>query len=396
MTKNESVRPLVEFRGVEKRYGSGPAAVERLDLSVPEGEFLSLLGPSGSGKTTTLMMLAGFESPSAGDILLRGQSLAGRPAHQRNMGVVFQNYALFPHMTVAENVAFPLNVRGIKGAAAAQKVEAALALVRLQGLGERRPDALSGGQRQRVALARALIFKPDVVLMDEPLSAIDRALRERLQAEIKDIQRQLNLTVLYVTHDQTEALTLSDRIAVFANGSLQQVDTPDAIYERPANAFVAGFVGANNALPGAVTKREGSLCEVLLEGGQTIRATAIGDIAPGHAVITTVRPEHIATDAAAASACNRFEGHVADLVYYGDHRRMRVLLPGGAALMLRPPDGVNPKPMETFSLGWCAERCFAFAADGTVNAAASPGTASMPIAGGRSSGLPASSEREYR
>ncbi|MGY4395745.1 putative spermidine/putrescine transport system ATP-binding protein [Sphingomonas sp. UYAg733] len=359
--------PLVEFRKVEKRYpGGARAAVSGLDLTVRKGEFLTLLGPSGSGKTTTLMMLAGFETPDSGDILLDGRSLAKLPPHKRNMGVVFQNYALFPHMSVAQNLAFPLGVRGIRGAEAMAKVDAALALVRLDGLGHRRPDALSGGQRQRVALARALIFQPDIVLMDEPLGALDRQLRERLQSEIKRIQRALGLTIVYVTHDQSEALTLSDRIAVFADGSVQQVDTPEAIYEHPANAFVAGFVGENNGLAGHLISRTDGECEVRLDGGQTIRATPVGDIAPGARIVATIRPEHVETGGL-SQLCNRIDAQVEELVYHGDHSRIRATLAGGGLLTVRAPRQPVLAPTDSLALGWCTDRCFAFAAMGWTN-----------------------------
>jgi len=362
-----SASPLVEFRGVEKRYAAGAAAaVAGLDLAVERGEFLTLLGPSGSGKTTTLMMLAGFETPSEGDIYLDGRSLADRPPHKRNMGVVFQNYALFPHMSVAGNIAFPLRVRGIRGADAAAKVEAALALVRLEGLGDRRPDALSGGQRQRVALARALVFEPDLVLMDEPLGALDRQLREHLQIEIKRIQRALGLTILYVTHDQSEALTLSDRIAVFADGRVQQLGPPDTIYERPANAFVAGFMGENNRLAATVITQQGDQCAIRLAGGQIVRATAAATFTPGTAVVAAIRPEHIEMGEQPLPCCNALDGRVDQLVYHGDHRRIHVGLDGGGSLIARVSADRDVKPGDRLAIGWCTDRCFVFpAADGS-------------------------------
>lgn len=365
---------LVEFRGVEKRYAAeGRAAVTRLDLTVERGEFLTLLGPSGSGKTTTLMMLAGFEAPSSGEILLNGRSLADRPPYKRNMGVVFQNYALFPHMSVAENLAFPLGVRGIKGAAAKEKVDAALALVKLDGLGDRRTDALSGGQRQRVALARALIFEPDLVLMDEPLGALDRQLREHLQSEIKRIQRALGLTILYVTHDQSEALTLSDRIAVFADGAVQQIGSPEQIYARPANIFVAGFVGENNMLTGTVLANDGEQCTIILRGGQIVRAIAAGPLALGNDVVVTIRPEHVETGQHPSSCCNAFEAHIEELVYHGDHSRVRAELRGGDTLFIRTSSDEPPAVADRLPIGWCTDRCFAFPAAGIVEASTGDG-----------------------
>lgn len=359
---------LVEFRGVGKRYAAGgPAAVADLDLTIERGEFLTLLGPSGSGKTTTLMMLAGFETPSTGEIFLGGASLADRPPYRRNMGVVFQNYALFPHMSVAENVAFPLRVRGIRGSEAARKVADVLALVKLDGLGERRPDALSGGQRQRVALARALVFEPDLVLMDEPLGALDRQLREHLQVEIKRIQRTLGLTIVYVTHDQGEALTMSDRIAVFAGGRVQQVGRPDAIYETPANAFVAAFVGENNMLAGTVVERHNDRCAIRLPGGQIVRATATGAMAAGDSVIAAIRPEHVETGITRPACSNAIEARVEELAYHGDHSRIRAALDGGGSLVIRMPSAADFSAGQRLPVGWCADRCFAFPAeDGTA------------------------------
>lgn len=358
-----SAQPLVEFRGIEKRYAAGGrAAVAGLDLCVERGEFLTLLGPSGSGKTSTLMMLAGFEAPSAGEIFVNGQSLANRPPYKRNMGVVFQNYALFPHMSVSDNLAFPLGVRGIRGADAKTKVDAALALVRLDGLGDRRPDALSGGQRQRVALARALIFEPDLVLMDEPLGALDRQLREHLQSEIKRIQRALGLTILYVTHDQSEALTLSDRIAVFADGRIQQIGTPEAIYEYPANAFVAGFVGENNMLAGIVVARDEKLCAVRLAGGQVVQAIATGTVGTGDRVIAAIRPEHIEISTGQSFDCNKLDARIEELVYQGDHGRIRAGLDGGGALVIRTPNLSGVTLSDHLPISWCTDRCFAFAA----------------------------------
>ena len=241
---------LVRFAGVQKTYDGRTLVVRSLDLDIRRGEFLTLLGPSGSGKTTVLMMLAGFESPTAGEITLAGAPITRTPPHKRNFGMVFQNYALFPHMTVADNVAYPLTVRRQPKDAIAQKVARALAMVRLDGKEDRYPSQLSGGQQQRVALARALVFEPRVVLMDEPLSALDKKLREEMQLEIRRLHRELGVTMVFVTHDQAEAMTLSDRVAVFNHGRIEQLATPQALYDTPANAFVAGFVGDNNVLLG--------------------------------------------------------------------------------------------------------------------------------------------------
>src|SRR5574343_650440 len=225
--------PLVRFAGVQKTYDGLSLVVRSLDLDIQRGEFLSLLGPSGSGKTTTLMMLAGFESPTAGEILLDGAPITRTPPHKRNFGMVFQNYALFPHMSVADNVAYPLTVRKVPKAEIASRVAKALDMVQLGGKGERFPGQLSGGQQQRVALARALVFEPQLVLMDEPLGALDKQLREHMQMEIKHIHQRLGVTVVYVTHDQGEALTMSDRVAVFHQGEIQQIAPPRELYETP-------------------------------------------------------------------------------------------------------------------------------------------------------------------
>jgi putative spermidine/putrescine transport system ATP-binding protein len=240
---------LIEFDGVTKRYpGAAAPAVAHLDLAIERGEFLTLLGPSGSGKTTTLMMLAGFEPVSAGTIRLDGQPIERLPAHRRGMGLVFQSYSLFPHMTVARNVGFPLSVRGVGRAEAERRVTQALARVRLEAFAERRPQQLSGGQQQRVALARALVYEPPVVLMDEPLAALDKRLREEMQLEIRRLHRELGVTMVFVTHDQGEAMTLSDRVAVFNHGRIEQLGSPQSLYDAPESAFVAGFIGDNNRL----------------------------------------------------------------------------------------------------------------------------------------------------
>ncbi len=266
--------PMVEFRRVTKTYDGQVLAVADLDLSIAKGEFVTFLGPSGSGKTTSLMMLAGFEDPTAGDILLAGRSVRRIPPHRRNIGMVFQSYALFPHMSVAENVAFPLSVRGVARTAMAERVAKALSQVRLSGFEDRRPAALSGGQQQRVALARALVFDPDLVLMDEPLGALDKQLREQLQLEIKHLHAVLGVTVVYVTHDQSEALTLSNRIVVFNGGRAQQVGTPSEIYEAPESSFVAQFIGENNRIDGRIAAIDGAYCLVDTPAGR-IRARAV-------------------------------------------------------------------------------------------------------------------------
>jgi putative spermidine/putrescine transport system ATP-binding protein len=276
MPSTEDGGGFVEFTNVDKSYDGRSFAVARLNLSVARGEFLTLLGPSGSGKTTTLNMLAGFERPTRGTITLEGRSVDRLPPYERNIGLVFQNYALFPHMSVTENVAFPLSVRKVAKADIGPRVSRALGMVQLDQFADRRPGQLSGGQQQRVALARALVFNPSLVLMDEPLGALDKKLREHMQLEIKQLHSMLGVTIVYVTHDQTEALTMSDRVAVFNNGGIAQLGSPNDLYNAPQNSFVANFIGENNTLAGQVVRLSAGLCRVRLQGGGEIDALRSG------------------------------------------------------------------------------------------------------------------------
>ena len=265
-----SKNAFVKFERVQKSYDGETLVVKDLNLELPKGEFLTMLGPSGSGKTTCLMMLAGFETATHGDILLDGVSINNIPPHQRGIGMVFQNYALFPHMTVAENLAFPLEVRKIAKAERETKILRALDMVEMGSFAGRRPSQLSGGQQQRIALARALVFEPELVLMDEPLGALDKQLREKMQFEITNLAHALGITVVYVTHDQTEALTMSDRVAVFNDGRIQQLASPDSLYEEPENSFVAQFIGENNTLDGEVKNLSKNMAVVQLDDGSLI------------------------------------------------------------------------------------------------------------------------------
>jgi len=330
---------LVEFRHVEKTYDGLSNVVDDLCLEICRGEFLTLLGPSGSGKTTTLMMLAGFEEPTAGDILLNGRSLQRVPPHRRNMGVVFQNYALFPHQSVADNVGFPLLQRKLSRRQARERALAALRMVELEHLANRRPAQLSGGQQQRVALARALVFEPDLVLMDEPLGALDKKLRESMQIEIKHLHERLGMTVVYVTHDQGEALTMSDRVAVFNDGIIQQIDGPRDVYEAPQNAFVANFIGENNNLSGTVQSIDGELCRISLDTGEQVTARPV-NVTAGVRTSVSVRPEQIVLrPAAGGEHGNRLQAKVDEVIYSGDHSQVRLSRADGSSLYAKVPAG---------------------------------------------------------
>ena len=359
-----AAEPLVRFVAVRKSYVPGQPVVRDLSLDVQRGEVLTLLGPSGSGKTTALMLLAGFEPADSGTITFDGRDMAGVPPHRRGFGVVFQNYALFPHLTVGQNVSFPLEVRGIPKAQRRDMVARALDLVRLPGLDGRKPSQLSGGQQQRVALARALVFDPALVLLDEPLGALDKQLREDLQTEIRALQRRLGVTMLYVTHDQSEALTLSDRIAVFHRGTVQQVATPQGLYERPANAFVARFVGENNRLAGAVEAVSGGMATVLLEGGARLQARA-GDVSGPGPCTVSIRPERIAIAAGPADGLGEgaLPATLMDLSYLGDHIRLHAALPGGALLTVNRPIALGTAglaPGAAVALAWDPGHATAF------------------------------------
>jgi putative spermidine/putrescine transport system ATP-binding protein len=352
---------LVSFRGVQKTYDGEQLVVKDLNLDIRRGEFLTMLGPSGSGKTTSLMMLAGFEVPTHGDIALAGQSLRDTPPHKRDIGVVFQNYALFPHMTVEENIAFPLSVRRISRGEQTARVRRALDLVKLGALGGRRPGQLSGGQQQRVALARALVFEPKLVLMDEPLGALDKQLREHMQIEIKHIHENLGITVVYVTHDQSEALTMSDRIAVFHEGVVQQLDTPQGLYERPNNSFVANFVGENNMLGGTLEGVDGDCCRVRLDNGTLIRARAGCSEGVGRRVSLSLRPEKVDVEPQ-DEALNRLPATVRETIYHGDHMRVRLDVLGNPDFTVKMRYRANrvvPRPGETLSIGFAARDCLA-------------------------------------
>jgi putative spermidine/putrescine transport system ATP-binding protein len=367
MHRMSGSEPIVRFVGIGKTYDGVVRVVDALDLDIERGEFLTLLGPSGSGKTTTLMLLAGFETPTSGEILLEGRPLSRVPPHQRNIGMVFQNYALFPHMTVAENIAFPLSVRGLPAPDIARRVERALGMVQLAGFGARRPAQLSGGQQQRVAVARALVFEPKLILMDEPLGALDKQLREQMQFEIRALHQRLGVTMVYVTHDQAEALTMSDRIAVFHRGKIQQLDTPEQMYENPRNAFVARFIGENNRLEGQLESVADGRCTVRLASA-LIEGTLVEPVGDGAAVTVSLRPERVQIRTAehtidGHSGC-RLAGSLREIIYLGDHVRVRVVLTGNQEFMVKRPISEAhslPRIGAAVEVFWAPEHCRAFA-----------------------------------
>jgi ABC-type Fe3+/spermidine/putrescine transport system ATPase subunit len=323
--------------GLEKHYGDSPA-VAGVDLDVSDGEFLTLLGPSGCGKTTTLSLIAGFFPPSAGEVRIKGQPVTGLPPFRRNIGVVFQDYALFPHLSVAQNVAFGLRMRNVAKPEIARRVADALALVRLAGLDERRPHELSGGQRQRVALARALVIRPTILLLDEPLSNLDLKLREEMRIEIAELQRRLAITTIFVTHDQSEALVMSDRIAVMNAGRIEQVGVPADIYERPASRFVAEFIGRMNLFPGRLAADRRVLVDHIAAGALA-PSTLPPDAREGAAVLVAVRPERAAISreppAAGALAAR---GRIEQILYLGAAREIRMRFEGGARATVEIPN----------------------------------------------------------
>jgi spermidine/putrescine ABC transporter ATP-binding subunit len=330
-----SLGARVVFDRIEKRFGS-VVAVDDVSLDIAPGEFVTLLGPSGSGKTTTLMMLAGFEIPTAGEIYVDDDPIAAVPPYRRNIGMVFQNYALFPHMTVGENIAFPLQMRKMSRAEITRQTTEVLALVGLPGYEGRYPRQLSGGQQQRVAVARALVFNPRVLLMDEPLGALDKQLRERLQLEIKALHEQLGVTIIYVTHDQEEALVMSDRVAVMNEGRIEQCGRPTELYDEPSSRFVASFIGESNFIEGIVDRVDGAAVSVEAPGLGQLRAPNRPGLAPGTTVALTVRPEKIiATEDGVSPDMNAVSGSVEDVVFVGEMRRYVVALPGGQRLVLK-------------------------------------------------------------
>jgi len=352
---------FVEFERVQKSYDGEILVVKDLNLSMPKGEFLTMLGPSGSGKTTCLMMLAGFETATHGDIRLGGISINNIPPHKRGIGMVFQNYALFPHMTIAENLSFPLEVRKMGKSLREEKVMRALDMVEMGAFGGRRPAQLSGGQQQRIALARALVFEPELVLMDEPLGALDKQLREKMQFEITHLAHRLGITVVYVTHDQTEALTMSDRVAVFDDGRIQQLDPPDKLYEEPQNSFVAQFIGENNTLEGVVKEISGGVALVQLDNGDLIDAKPVNVSQPGERTRVSIRPERVEYNKdRMPEGAHTLKAEVMEFIYMGDIFRTRLRVAGKDDFFVKTrnaPDQLRLTPGQEIEIGWLAEDC---------------------------------------
>jgi len=349
---------FVVFDHVQKSYDGEILVVKDLNLYVGKGEFLTMLGPSGSGKTTCLMMLAGFETATHGEILLDNKPINNIAPHKRGIGMVFQNYALFPHMTINENLSFPLEVRGQGRSEREANVKKALDMVQMGAFGTRRPAQLSGGQQQRIALARSLVFEPELVLMDEPLGALDKQLREQMQYEIKHLHDRLGVTVVYVTHDQSEALTMSDRIAVFDDGIIQQLAPPSDLYERPENAFVAQFIGENNTLRAKVKAKKDGVATVDYGQGVTGDATAVNCGEAGSATTVSIRPErvYIGKD----SDKNAVDADVLELIYLGDHIRCRMNVLGNDEFVVKIPNAANQNHLaegEKTKVSWKTEDC---------------------------------------
>ena len=348
----------VVFDRVQKSYDGEILVVKDLNLRIEKGEFVTMLGPSGSGKSTCLMMLAGFETATHGDILLGGQPINNIPPHKRGIGMVFQNYALFPHMTVGENLSFPLEVRKMGKSEREDKVRRTLDMVQMLDFIDRRPAQLSGGQQQRIALARALVFEAELVLMDEPLGALDKQLREHMQYEIKHIHENLGITVVYVTHDQSEALTMSDRVAVFDDGIIQQLSTPSVLYEKPENAFVAQFIGENNTLNGVVQSTKGKFVTVKLDSGKITEALAVNCGEVGSRTTLSVRPERVIVGGAKTK--NSVEATAVELIYLGDHIRCRMNVHGNDDFIVKVPNSANHTHLqagETTTVSWSKEDC---------------------------------------
>ncbi len=347
------MEPIVELRHVVKRFGAF-TAVDGVSLALPPGQFFSLLGPSGCGKTTTLRLIAGFEQPDEGEVRIHGERANDIPPYRRSVSTVFQSYALFPHLTVAGNVEFGLRQAKVPDAEILERTAAALDLVQLSGYAGRSPHLLSGGEKQRVALARSIVLRPDVLLLDEPLAALDEKLRQEMRLELKRLQRAVGITFLFVTHDQEEALTLSDRLAVMNRGRLEQVGTPEELYQRPRTRFVAGFLGGSNLLPVRVTGARDGVVQLTTAGGQRLAAPSLdAPVAPDAPVFLAVRPEavHLASGPALPGT-PVVRGRVVHTVFLGAHRKIQVEIEPGVTLTALAPPDASPAAGTAAELWW--------------------------------------------
>lgn len=341
---------FLEMKNLRKVYGDF-VAIDQINLNIKEGEFLTLLGGSGSGKTTTLLSVAGFLEPSEGEILLLGESILEKPAHKRNMGMVFQHYSLFPHMSIFENIAFPLKMRKMPKEELNEKVMNIVKLVELEAFIDRKPDQLSGGQQQRVALARALVFEPNILLMDEPLAALDKKLREQMQFELMDIHEKLGLTIIYVTHDQEEALTMSDRIVILNNGKIEQIDTARNIYEKPKSLFVASFIGDTNILKATVTDLTDTRSSLAL-GGDIVHIPYVDYLTLDEEVHLSVRPEHINYDTDASDQPGELKVTIIEIIYSGSVTKIITEMEDKQQLSIQSTNGSTLQVGDTLYASW--------------------------------------------
>jgi len=348
----------VRLESIVKRYGN-VAAVDHIDLEVSPGEFLTLLGPSGSGKTTTLKIIAGLEYPTEGQVYIDQSSVLNKPPFKRDLGMVFQNYALFPHLNVFDNIAFPLKMRSFPKDTIRKKVSGILDAVQLKGFESRFPRQLSGGQQQRIALARAMVYEPSVLLMDEPLGALDKKLREEMQLEVKQIQERIKITTIYVTHDQSEALTMSDRIALMNKGKIEQIGSPQDLYERPTNRFVADFIGESNFIEGNVSGIQGRTAEMTSTKDTFVRINNAADLQMGQSVTLAIRPEKIRINQSASESANTFPGTIESVVYLGEIVKYIIALGSGEILAAKSTNvtGGYLKKGDKIEISWKVEDC---------------------------------------
>jgi len=350
---------LLSFVDVHKTFGEDGSALRGMNLDIHAGEFLTLLGPSGGGKSTALMMLAGFDSPTSGEILYKGESIAQLPAHRRNFGVVFQTRALFPHLTALQNVAYPLRMRGVGRSEATKRAREALARVRLSSLVGKRPARLAAGEQTRVALARIMVFEPDVIIMDEPLATLDMDLAIRMEEELRQLHENLGNTVVYATQDHTEAIALSDRIAIINAGQVQQTGTPEALYEEPQNAYTARFMGETNMLQGTVTSYDDPTCQITLDTGEVVIGKAINVSGAGARTRISVRPERLIFNPA-DTVPNRYKSKIVGMDFRGDHTLVHLRLASGMLLEAKVPNGQAEHGFgsdDDIEIGWLAEHC---------------------------------------